>query len=45
MKNIRSYPQTLEYKKRLYRPEFYRLNVAIGVVVLIALLSLINKAW
>jgi hypothetical protein len=42
---IRSYPATGAYKHRVYRPEFYRLNIAIGVVVLIALLSLMNKAW
>jgi hypothetical protein len=48
MKNlIRSYPQTLEYKKRIYKPstsEFYRLNITAGVVVLAGLLLALNYA-
>jgi len=44
MNYIRSYPQTLEYKKRLYRPEFYRLNIAIGVIVGVLFLLALNSA-
>jgi hypothetical protein len=41
-KYTRSYPATLEYKKRIYKPSFYYFNIAVGVVVAVLLLLALN---
>lgn len=45
-KFIRSYPQTKEWKARVYEPEFSNW-VKLGILIVIAVVGfyLLNKAW